>query len=64
MTLWPCRYEFVKRVHLTNEAFTVEDLRLTPTLKIRRKEVQKGYEVELNALYALGEPTWSVSSKL
>jgi long-subunit acyl-CoA synthetase (AMP-forming) len=54
----------VKRVYLTNEAFSVENLRLTPTLKVRRKEVQKGYKVELDALYALGEPTWSVASKL
>lgn len=33
-------------------------------MKIRRRDVQKKYEAELDALYALGEPTWSVSSKL
>jgi len=54
----------VKRLYLTNELFSVENNRLTPTMKVRRRDVQKRYKVELDALYALGEPTWSASSKL
>jgi long-chain acyl-CoA synthetase len=64
VTLRSCRYEFAKRVYLTNEAFSIENNCLTPTMKIRRREVQKRYKAELDALYALGEPTSSTSSKL
>ena len=54
----------MKRLYLTNELFTIENHCLTPTMKVRRRDVQKKYEAELDALYALGEPTWSTSSKL
>ena len=33
-------------------------------MKVRRRDVQKKYKAELNALYALGEPKWSASPKL
>ena len=56
------RYEFVKRVHLTTEPFSVENDCLTPTMKLRRREVQKRYQAELDALYALGEPSLSAAS--
>lgn len=59
-----CRYEFVKRIHLTNEVFSVENNCLTPTMKVRRRDVQKKYKAELDALYALGEPKRSASPKL
>jgi long-chain acyl-CoA synthetase len=59
-----CRYEFVKRLYLTNELFSVENSCLTPTMKVRRKDVQKRYKVELDSLYALGEPRWSAAAKL
>jgi long-chain acyl-CoA synthetase len=59
-----CRYEFVKRIHLTNEVFSVENNCLTPTMKVRRRDVQKKYKAELDALYALGEPKWAASPKL
>lgn len=64
MTLISYRYEFAKRLFLTNELFSVENNCLTPTMKLRRKEVEKRYKAELDALYAPGEPTSSVSAKL
>lgn len=63
MILKACRYEFAKRLYLTSEPFSVENNCLTPTMKLRRREVQKRYKAELDALYALGEPTWSASLK-
>ena len=57
-----CRYEFVKRLYITNDLFSVENNCLTPTMKVRRRDVQKKYGAELDALYALGEPTWSSAS--
>ncbi|KAF9648062.1 long-chain-fatty-acid-CoA ligase [Thelephora ganbajun] len=58
-------YEFAKRLYLTNELFSTENNCLTPTMKVRRKVVQERYKAELDALYALGEPTWSTTlSKL
>lgn len=62
VTLVFCRYEFVKRLYLTNELFSVENNCLTPTMKVRRKDVQKRYKAELDALYALGEPRRSAAS--
>lgn len=64
VTLGPRRYELVKRLYLINDLFSVENRCLTPTMKIRRKEVQKRYKAELDALYSLGEPTPSPSSRL
>jgi len=55
-------YEFAKRLHLTNELFSVENNCLTPTMKVRRRDVQQRYKAKLDALYALGEPTWSTTS--
>jgi len=57
-------YEFVRRLYLTNELFSIENNCLTPTMKVRRGNVQKKYQAELGALYAIGEPTWSATSKL
>ncbi|KAF9567606.1 acetyl-CoA synthetase-like protein [Agrocybe pediades] len=53
-------FEVIKRVHLSLNPFTVENNTLTPTMKIRRKDAYNMYKAELDALYALGEP----SSKL
>lgn len=50
----------VKRIHLSLDAFTVENGTLTPTMKIRRKDAYNKYKSELDRLYALGES----SSKL
>ncbi|OBZ75952.1 Long chain acyl-CoA synthetase 7, peroxisomal [Grifola frondosa] len=54
-------FEMIKRIHLTLEPFTTENGCLTPTMKIRRKETYGKFKPELDALYALPEPT---SSKL
>lgn len=52
-----CRsFEYVKRIALTLDPFTVDNGTLTPTLKIKRKEAYNLYKKELDALYALGEP--------
>ena len=49
------RFEFVKRIHLSTNPFTVEENTLTPTFKLRRKDAYAKYKAELDALYALGE---------
>jgi long-chain acyl-CoA synthetase len=50
-------FEMIKRIHLTMQPFTIENNALTPTFKIRRKDAYKLHKAELDALYALGEPT-------
>ncbi|KAI0063466.1 acetyl-CoA synthetase-like protein [Artomyces pyxidatus] len=50
-------FELVKRIHVSLDPFNVEDNTLTPTLKIRRKDAYNKYKAELDALYALGEPS-------
>lgn len=55
------RFELIKRIHLSMNAFSVDNNTLTPTMKIRRKDAYNLYKDELDALYALGEPS---SSKL
>ena len=49
-------YEYAKRIHVSNELFSVENGTLTPTFKIKRKDAAVKYQKELDALYALGEP--------
>ncbi|PIL22879.1 transporter [Ganoderma sinense ZZ0214-1] len=50
-------FERIKRVHVTLDAFTVENNCLTPTLKIRRKEAYAKFKPYIDALYALPDPT-------
>ncbi|KAI0712575.1 acetyl-CoA synthetase-like protein [Earliella scabrosa] len=50
-------FERVKRIHLTLDAFSVENGCLTPTLKIRRKETYEKFKPYIDALYALPDPT-------
>lgn len=54
----------IKRIHLSLTPFSVENGTLTPTMKIKRKDAAKLYQAELDALYALGEPTASAAIKL
>lgn len=54
----------VKRLHLTLSPFTVEENTLTPTFKLRRKDAYNKFKKEIDALYALGEPTLSTANKL
>jgi len=57
-------YEYVKRIHVSNELFSMEDGTLTPTFKIKRKDAAAKYQKELDALYALGEPQSPNGTKL
>jgi len=47
-------FETVKRLHLTTDAFTIENGILTPTYKVRRRDAYKKYKEELDLLYARG----------
>ena len=49
------RFEFVKRLHLSMDPFTIEENTLTPTLKLRRRDAYAKYKAEIDALSALGE---------
>jgi len=44
-------FEMVKNIHVSLDPFTTENDTLTPTLKIKRREVQKLYKEEIAALY-------------
>ena len=41
----------MKKIHLSLEPFNVEDNTLTPTLKVRRKDVYQKYKKEIDGLY-------------
>ena len=43
--------EKVKKFIIINQEFTIENRMLTPTLKLRRKEIVKNYEHQLEKLY-------------
>jgi long-chain acyl-CoA synthetase len=49
------RYEQVKRWRIVEREFSQEDGLLTPTLKQKRKAIEKRYAAEIEALYAAGE---------
>ena len=44
-------HEKVRRFRLIDEAFTIENGQLTPTLKKRRKQIEEAYEDALESLY-------------
>ncbi|KAJ7184259.1 hypothetical protein C8R46DRAFT_983261 [Mycena filopes] len=48
-------FESLKRIHLSLNAFSVDDNTMTPTMKVRRKDAYNKFKAELDALYALGE---------
>jgi long-chain acyl-CoA synthetase len=48
-------FEMVKNIHLSLEPFSIADNTLTPTLKVRRKDVYKKYKREIDGLYALSK---------
>ncbi|KAL1950764.1 hypothetical protein VTO73DRAFT_5888 [Trametes versicolor] len=52
-------FEKVRRIHVTLDAFTIENSCLTPTLKVRRKETYEKFRPYIDALYALPDPTAS-----
>ncbi len=45
------RAQHVQDFHIMPEEFTVENGLLTPTLKLKRKEVVKKYAAEIEAMY-------------
>ncbi|KAF9165083.1 hypothetical protein DFQ26_000631 [Actinomortierella ambigua] len=44
-------FEFVKRVYLTMDAFSVENNMMTPTFKVRRPQVKEAYTAQIQAMY-------------
>lgn len=45
-------FEIVKKVALTAEAFTPENELLTPSMKLKRPQIKRKYQKELDAMYA------------
>lgn len=45
-------FESIKRIHVLNRELSIEDGELTPTLKVKRKEIQARFGSEIEALYA------------
>ncbi len=45
------RWETIKRFEVLDRELTVEEGEVTPSLKIRRRAVEKKYEAVLNSLY-------------
>ena len=43
--------EKIKKFLIINEEFTIENRMLTPTLKLKRKEIIKNYKQQLESLY-------------
>ncbi|KAJ7465464.1 long-chain-fatty-acid-CoA ligase [Mycena galericulata] len=57
-------FESLKRIHVSLDAFSVEDGTMTPTFKVRRKDAYNKFKTQLDALYALGEPGHASATKL
>ncbi|OYV64097.1 MAG: hypothetical protein B7Z72_13715, partial [Gemmatimonadetes bacterium 21-71-4] len=49
-------YETPKKILLLEHDFSIENGDLTPTLKVRRRVVEKRYQRQIDALYAEGPP--------
>ena len=45
-------FEIIKKLHLTDEMFTIENDMLTPTMKLKRHEAKKRYIDEIKKLYS------------
>jgi long-chain acyl-CoA synthetase len=44
-------FEQVRRIHVRSSPFTIESGLLTPTLKIKRRQVSDVFKGEIEALY-------------
>jgi long-chain acyl-CoA synthetase len=51
------RYEMPKKVALLEHDFSIERGELTPTLKVKRRVVDKTYKKQIDDLYASGDET-------
>jgi len=51
--------EFVKAIHLTADTFTVDNDHMTPTFKLRRVNLLKGYQKKIDEMYAKADSTLS-----
>ena len=49
------KFETPKKVLLLENDFTIESGELTPTLKVKRREVEKRYKAQIDASYASGD---------
>ncbi len=45
------QFERVKRIFVIDHEFSIEDGEITPTMKVRRKEIERRYAPEIEALY-------------
>ncbi|KAF9195962.1 hypothetical protein BGZ50_002764 [Haplosporangium sp. Z 11] len=44
-------FEFIKRVHLTTDAFSVDNAMMTPTFKVRRPQVAEYFKGQIKTMY-------------
>ncbi len=44
-------FELIKKVYLDDKPWTIEDDLLTPTFKLKRPQLQKKYQADIDALY-------------
>ena len=54
--------EKVKKFKLIKEEFTIENGMLTPTLKLKRKNILERYEEDLEKLYWIKQNIWLLSA--
>jgi len=45
-------FEFVKAIHVESTLFSIDNNLLTPTFKLKRADLQKRYQTEINAMYS------------
>lgn len=46
------KWEQIKKIEITPDAWTIEDGLLTPTLKLKRKNIEKKYQALVDSIYA------------
>jgi long-chain acyl-CoA synthetase len=46
------QYERIKKILVMDREFSIENGEITPTLKVRRKEVERRYAAEIQQLYS------------
>ncbi|KAH9925434.1 long-chain-fatty-acid-CoA ligase [Epithele typhae] len=49
-------FEKIKHLHLTLDAFTIDNGCLTPTMKLKRKESYMKFKEQIDGMYALADP--------